>query len=229
MKLKSPLSIEFITMHSFKDEALLEQALTHSSCNSDSGDNQRLEFLGDAVLDLIVAEKLFQEFPNADEGDLDRSRANIVNGKSLARVANAHGLATYLRIGEVHRKHLAQPSNAMLEDALEALIGAVYIDGGILAAKQTVEHLFKKEFNCIKLGHSKYNPKGQLQEWSQKNYEGTVPIYRELPFVGPAHERYYNAAVFIGDEELGRGRGSSKKAAESEAAKEALKRLRAEK
>ena len=112
MKPSSPNPIESITQHTFRDEALLELALTHSSCERPTGDNQRLEFLGDAVLDLIVAEKLFQNFPQAEEGSLDRCRASIVNGKSLARVASVHGLADHIKSLKLIKSTI--PSQVML-------------------------------------------------------------------------------------------------------------------
>jgi ribonuclease-3 len=216
---------EPISTHNFQDESLLQLALTHSSCDRPSGDNQRLEFLGDAVLDLIIAETLYTKFPEADEGALDRGRASIVNGKSLARTAMRHGLGKYLEVGDAHRQHHAEPSKAMLEDALEALIGAIYIDGGLEAARKAILHLFKQQIDAIELTTCSQNPKGKLQEWSQKHHKGEVPIYQELPAEGPDHDRQYHAIVSLGGVKLGRGTGSSKKAAESNAAKEALKRL----
>ncbi|WPJ97947.1 ribonuclease III [Coraliomargarita algicola] len=216
---------EPITQHSFQDEALLRLALTHSSCDRATGDNQRLEFLGDAVLDLVIAETLYQKFPQADEGTLDRSRASIVNGKSLARVARSNDLGKYLEVSEAHRQHQAEPSKAMLEDALEALIGAVYLDAGLDAARQAIRQLFGDQIEAIELTASSQNPKGKLQEWSQKHHAGEVPRYQELPAEGPDHDRHYNAAVFLGDKELGRGTGSSKKTAEANAAQAALKHL----
>ena len=216
---------EPITQHNFQDESLLKLALTHSSCDRVGGDNQRLEFLGDAVLDLIVAESLYAKFPEADEGALDRCRASIVNGKSLARAATAKGLGEHLEVGEAQRQHHPEPSKAMLEDALEALIGATYLDGGIKAARDTIMHLFGKQIEAIVLTTGSQNPKGKLQEWSQKNRKGEVPSYAELPSKGADHERTYTAAVSLSGKELGRGTGSSKKAAEAKAAQAALDNL----
>ncbi|MGZ0656192.1 ribonuclease III [Coraliomargarita sp. W4R53] len=224
MHTPAPL-FEPISQHSFQDEALLKLALTHSSCDRPTGDNQRLEFLGDAVLDLVIADTLYSKFPQADEGALDRSRASIVNGKSLARVALKHELGKYLEVGEAHRQHHADPSKAMLEDALEALIGAVYLDAGLAAARQSILHLFGDQIDALELTVGSQNPKGQLQEWSQKHQQGEVPIYQELPAEGPDHDRHYSAAVFLGGKELGRGTGSSKKTAEANAAKVALNNL----
>jgi len=225
MKPPGTPTIESITPHRFKNAHLLQLALTHSSCELPDGDNQRLEFLGDAVLDLVIAETLFHKFPQADEGALDRSRAGIVNGKSIARAAAAKGLAAHLVVGDAHRLHHPAPSKAMLEDALEALIGAVYLDGGIDAARETILRLFHEQIEAIELGAGSQNPKGRLQEWSQKHHAGEVPAYETLPAEGPDHDRRYGAAVSLAGQELGRGSGRSKKAAEAEAAKAALKRL----
>ena len=219
------MSYEPITQHDFQDESLFKLALTHSSCRRVGGDNQRLEFLGDAVLDLIIAEALYVKFPEADEGALDRCRASIVNGKSLARAATAKGLGKYLEVSDAHRQHHPEPSKAMLEDALEALIGAVYLDGGVKAARETILHLFDSQIEALVLAAGSQNPKGKLQEWSQKHHKGEVPTYAELSAEGADHERSYTATVSLGGKELGRGIGSSKKTAEAKAAKAALENL----
>ena len=219
------MSYEPITQHDFQDESLFKLALTHSSCRRVGGDNQRLEFLGDAVLDLIIAEALYVKFPEADEGALDRCRASIVNGKSLARAATAKGLGKYLEVSDAHRQHHLEPSKAMLEDALEALIGAVYLDGGVKAARETILHLFDSQIEALVLAAGSQNPKGKLQEWSQKHHKGEVPTYAELSAEGADHERSYTATVSLGGKELGRGIGSSKKTAEAKAAKAALENL----
>tara|TARA_E500000178_G_scaffold152812_1_gene152596 strand:+ start:560 stop:1222 length:663 start_codon:yes stop_codon:yes gene_type:complete len=219
------MSYEPITQHDFQDESLFKLALTHSSCKRVGGDNQRLEFLGDAVLDLIIAEALYVKFPEADEGALDRCRASIVNGKSLARAATAKGLGKYLEVSDAHRQHHLEPSKAMLEDALEALIGAVYLDGGVKAARETILHLFDNQIEALVLAAGSQNPKGKLQEWSQKHHKGEVPTYAELSAEGADHERSYTATVSLGGKELGRGIGSSKKTAEAKAAKAALENL----
>ena len=117
----------------------------------------------------------------------------------------------------------------MLEDALEALIGAVYLDGGINAAQKAIDHIFGEQIDAIVLNISEQNPKGSLQEWAQKYHDGVVPFYKELPPEGPDHARRYNAAVFLGEQELGQGSGSSKKTAETKAAVAALKQLSANK
>ncbi|TVP78266.1 MAG: ribonuclease III [Puniceicoccaceae bacterium] len=214
-----------ISQHSFKDSALLKLALTHPSCDRPEGDNQRLEFLGDAVLDLVIAETLYAKFPQADEGALDRARASLVNGQNIAHAATQNQLGQFLEVSDAHRQHHPEPSRAMLEDALEALIGAVYLDGGIDAARRTIRHFFGTQIDGIELSTRSQNPKGQLQEWSQKHRAGEVPVYQELPSDGPDHARTYQAAVFMDGQELGRGSGPTKKSAEAKAAQAALEAL----
>ncbi len=217
--------LERTLAHRFNDRSLLERALTHSSCDSPDGNNQRLEFLGDAVLDLVIAAQLFARFPGADEGDLDRGRASLVNGKALAAIADRATIQNHLIVGEAHRKHHPEPSRAMLEDALEALIGAVFLDGGFDAAQKTVEALFGEGLKKLDLEETSKNPKGRLQEWSQREHEGAVPVYTALDTEGPDHDRHYKALVTLNGKELGRGSGRSKKAAEAAAAEAALKKV----
>ncbi|NBB79199.1 MAG: ribonuclease III [Verrucomicrobia bacterium] len=225
MTLSHPPTIDPVTGHRFHDSTLVRQALTHSSCDRPGGDNQRLEFLGDAVLDLVVAEALYAKFPGADEGALDRARASIVNGKNIAGAANQRKLGKYLEVGEAHRQHHPEPSRAMLEDALEALIGAVYLDGGLAAARLAIGHIFGEQIDSLEPSTGSQNPKGRLQEWSQKHHAGAVPVYEELPAEGPDHRRTYRAAVRLEGRELGRGTGPSKKSAEAHAAEAALQSL----
>lgn len=217
--------IETIVGHQFKDPSLLKLALTHSSCDQAEGNNQRLEFLGDAVLDLAIAESLYRKFPDADEGALDRGRASLVNGKSLASIADQLDLGPHLTVGDAHRKHHPDPSKAMLEDALEALIGAVFLDGGFEAARNSVNQLLEAPLSKMELHDGNKNPKGRLQEWAQQIHDGAVPRYEELDTEGPDHNRRYGAVVYLNDMELGRGYESSKKAAEAEAAQAALKKV----
>lgn len=217
--------IESILGHRFNDPALLKLALTHSSCDRSEGNNQRLEFLGDAVLDLAIADRLYADFPDADEGALDHGRASLVNGKSLAAIARKVNLGQHLEVGDAHRKHHPDPSKAMLEDALEALIGAVFLDAGYEAARKAIYQLLEQPLKELELSEGTKNPKGRLQEWSQEAHDGLVPRYQELEAEGPDHARRYGATVHLGDEELGRGYGSSKKAAEAAAAQAALKNI----
>ena len=211
--------------YKFSDPQLLELALTHSSCETTGGNNQRLEFLGDAVLDLLIAEIIYREYPNIDEGALDHLRAAIVNGKSLTEKAQRIGIGQVLLVGQSHRQHHPEPSDAMLEDALEALIGAIHLDGGLDAARQLVLKLFGQTIAEADTENLNKNPKGQLQERSQKLYAGAVPQYELISAEGPDHERQYTASVSMNGKELAQGSGSSKKEAELAAARSALKVL----
>ena len=210
----------------FSDDTLLELALTHPSCDSEAGDNQRLEFLGDAVLDLVIAEALYRNSPDLDEGALDHMRASLVNGKALATHARTIELGAVLKVSEAQRQHHSEPSAAMLEDALEALIGAIHLDGGLESARTFILQLFGEAIQAAPKAGSIGNPKGRLQEWTQQHYSGAVPNYIELPDEGPDHARIYSAAVQLDGKELGRGQGSSKKSAESAAALHALQLIK---
>lgn len=209
----------------FTDISLLKLALTHPSCDIETGDNQRLEFLGDAVLDLVVAEVLYQNNPDFDEGSLDHNRASLVNGKALTAHARALDIGAVLQVSEAQRQHHPEPSAGMLEDALEALIGAIHLDGGLEAARTFILHTLGDALQEAQNSGSRGNPKGRLQEWTQQQYDGAVPDYISLPEEGPDHARVYSAAVQLDGKELGRGQGSSKKSAESAAAEHALQQL----
>lgn len=211
--------------HTFRDKQLPALALTHPSCNEGNTNNQRLEFLGDAVLELIVAETLYQRHPAEPEGPLDSMRASIVNGKVLADIARTIRLDALLRTGP-GRNRRPGPSDAMLEDALEAVIGAVYLDGGLDAARGVVLRLFESAIDGAAESSESDNPKGRLQEWTQRHHGGTIPDYSLLHTHGPDHNRSFTAAVSLDGRELGRGCGGSIKTAESEAAREALKHVR---
>lgn len=208
--------------YNFGDTGLLQLALTHPSCNFENGDNQRLEFLGDAVLDLVVAEALYRDNPDLDEGALDHMRAGLVNGKALT--AHAHGLALgkILQVSDAQRLHHPEPSAGMLEDAFEAIIGAIYLDGGIEAARAFILKILGDAISAAPKVGGSGNPKGRLQEWAQRHHHGATPLYVDITEEGPDHARSYTVAVRLNDKELGRGQGSSKKAAESDAAKNAL-------
>ena len=209
----------------FTDTTLLERALTHPSCCVGHNDNQRLEFLGDAVLGLVVAEAVYRNNPQLDEGALDHMRASLVNGKSLTAHARALDVGTFLQVSDAQRQHHAEPSSSMLEDAFEALIGAIHLDGGIEAARSFILRTLGDAIEAAPAISSSINPKGRLQEWAQQQHDGAVPHYSALSAAGPDHARVYQAAVHINDTELGRGQGSSKKAAETAAAADALQHL----
>jgi ribonuclease-3 len=227
MEAETQSQLEATLGHRFEDPARLRLALTHPSCERPEGDNQRLEFIGDAVLDLVIAERLFEAFPQSSEGTLDRFRASIVNGQSVAQTAANIGLAQYLEVGEAHRRHQPEASEAMLEDALEAVIGAIFMDGGLDAARGVVSRLFAGPLAACHHEDSAIqgNPKGRLQEWSQRKHGGELPQYDLVATEGQDHERRYTARVSIAGRSLAEGCGRSIKAAEIDAASRAMEAI----
>jgi ribonuclease-3 len=221
-------SLERRIDYHFGDPTLLQQALRHASLDLGVEDNQRLEFLGDAILGLTIAEALYRKFPHADEGKLDRMRAGIVSGPVLAAKAGELQLEQYLLVSDAQRMHHAKPSQSMLEDALEAVIGAIYLDGGLTAAQHTIAKLFGEQLSQDMHAASAGTPKSRLQEWTQKHNAGATPDYILRSVDGPDHARTYLVAVELSGQVLGEGRGSSLKAAEIAAAEAALQMLTAE-
>ncbi len=209
--------------HQFRNKDLFRQALRHPSLDLGILDNQRLEFLGDAVLGLIIAEALYLGYPNQPEGRLDQMRASIINGTSLAEKAREIGLPNYLEISAAQRQHHSEPSDGMLEDAFEAVIGALYLDGGLAAAAKSIKRIFQRELaQAEERQGGSTNPKNRLQEWVQLEYNGAKPEYKVLRTAGPAHRRSFIVEVYIADRPIACGQGGSKKTAETEAAEKAL-------
>ncbi|MGC6456521.1 MAG: ribonuclease III [Coraliomargaritaceae bacterium] len=215
-------ALETAIGYHFQNPERLVQALKHPSLDIGLMDNQRLEFLGDAVLGLLVGNYLFHHYPEQPEGQLDRMRANLINGRSLAQKAAELKLGTYLQVSKAQSKHHPSPSPAMLEDAFEALLGALYLDGGFEAARTFVEKVFADELARAGENVTHLAPKTQLQEWSQQHRNGARPEYALLRTEGPDHNRQYTVEVRIDSQAIAHGSGSSKKQAEAEAAEKAL-------
>jgi ribonuclease-3 len=217
--------------HSFRDENLLRLALTHPSvaheANTALTHNQRLEFLGDSVLGLVLTRELFEKFPTADEGALTKSRAKLVNAGSLAARARELGLGAHLILSRGEENTGGRERASALADAFEALLGAIFLDGGLEAARAFVWREFAPDFTALAEGTDFQNPKGELQELLQAR-SPRAPEYEFISARGPDHDREFECAVRHDGVELARGTGKSKKAAESAAALEALKKLRAE-
>lgn len=211
----------------FKDLELLKTALTHKSYLAEEREtetNERLEFLGDAVLGLIVTNFIFHKFPNLTEGDLAKLRANIVNADALAVIAEKLNIGENIYMGKGTEQAGGRETHSILGNAIEALIGAIYLDKGILEATKFILHNFKKMI-LKKAKQSDYSdPKTALQELSVEKL-GIVPNYRIAKEVGPYHDRIFHSEVFIGKELYGMGEGKSKKKAEQQAASKALKKL----
>jgi ribonuclease-3 len=217
--------LESVLGYSFRDPSLLTQALTHSSLGYESQrtlpDNQRLEFLGDSVLQLLLSEMLFLRYKTADEGMLTKVRAQLVSTKALAQVARRIELGNFLLMGRGEESHGGRQRDSSLADALEAIAGAVFLDGGMDAARTLAQHLFTDLLDSLGATPSDKNPKGQLQEILQA-INPTSPHYEVISQSGPDHAKNFVCAVIWCGRELGRGSGRSKKEAEVEAARVAL-------
>ena len=214
---------------SFNDQSLLEQALIHSSyCNENleiaPESNERLEFLGDAVLGLIVAEKVHQDFPALSEGEMTKFRSALVRGETLSRVARAIGLGDYLYLGKGEEASGGRVKPANLASALEAVIAAVFLDRGLDVVRKVVLRLLDEELLKIIKRGAEVNYKSQLQELLQSKKRPT-PAYRLVETSGPDHGRTFTVEVMVEDTVLGRGTGKSKKMAETEAARLALEQI----
>ena len=214
--------------YTFRQPALLRLALTHPSYahehpeeGGEEHHNQRLEFLGDAILDFLVAAWLCERFPNFSEGPLTRLRATLVCTASLARLARELGLGAALRVGHGEQVNGGQEREANLCDALEATVGALYLDGGLEAVWSRLEPWFAGETRTILQTESYVDAKSRLQEWAQAE-GGVTPTYRIVAESGPDHAKTFTAQVLLGERVLGEGSGSSKRAAEQAAAQQAL-------
>lgn len=223
--------LEVALGHRFANPPLLRLALTHPSVSHEAGepepDNQRLEFLGDAVLQLVLTRELYEKFPGVGEGPLTQARAQMVNSRTLARQAQALGLGPHLILSRGEEANGGRVRPGALADAFEAVLGALYLDGGLEVARRFVLGRFHEAFGRLEAVPSLENPKGELQELLQA---GTfeAPAYRLLAVSGPDHDREFECEVSHQGRLLGKGMGKSKKAAESEAARVALETLRAE-
>ncbi len=220
--------LEAILDYEFRDRSLLRLALTHPSIAQEEEasalHNQRLEFLGDAVLQLIVTHDLYDRFCDAEEGPLTKARARLVNRRRLAAHARGLGLGEYLRISRGEELSGGRERQSALGDAFEAVIGAVYIDSGFEAVCGLVRRVFQQELDEIELLSNLENPKGELQEFLQAQ-SSSPPQYQLEAVSGPDHDRRFLCSVYHNGVELGRGSGKSKKEAEGQAALVALNEL----
>jgi ribonuclease-3 len=216
--------------HTFRDRGLLERAVTHLSFLADHPDitesNQRLEFLGDAVLQLLIAEELFTLFPGEREGVLSKRRALLVNGGFLAQLAREIALDQCLRLGGSEEATGGRTRSSSLGDAMEALIGALYLDSDIDKTRRVVRDLYGPLPGRLAVVEDVENPKGRLQELVQPVHGNAALRYEVVEIKGEDHAREYAVAVFLHDRQLGAGRGPSKKLAEEGAAREALLTLK---
>ncbi len=223
---KDPDDLARVTDYSFKNQELLYQAIRHPSYvyekdNPRVSDNQRLEFLGDAVINLAISNLLMESFPEMKEGDLSKYRASLVSENGLSCIALELELGDYLLLGKGEEQTDGRKKLSILSDALEAFIGAIYLDGGFTEALRVIAKLFSSLLESISHGKSVNDFKTDLQEYSQEAFQST-PQYRLEKETGPDHNKTFYAGVYLKGDLMGEGKGKSKKEAEQNAAKEAL-------
>lgn len=222
-------SFEKILGYYFKNPSILISALTHPSYAFEHPDegiehNERLEYLGDAVLELFISDYLFRTFPQKSEGELTKLRARLVCAESLYELAFKIKLNDYLRLGKGELKAGGNRRMSNLANAVEAVIGAIYFDGGIEAGFNFINNLFGEKLTPSQLENIPKDEKTALQELVQKN-KSNVLRYEILREEGPAHQKVFTAGVFLNNKLLATGRGNSKKEAEQDAARKALELL----
>ena len=204
----------------FADEGLLARALTHRSatgCN-----NERLEYLGDAILDFVISEALFHLRPQADEGDLSRLRSSLVKDATLAAMATELGIGEYLILGSGERKTGGHRRQSILADALEALFGAIYLDAGFDAAKSVIERVYAGRLAALPDAAELRDPKTRLQEWLQAR-KMALPVYDLVGVTGKDHKQRFSVACTVGElSQTTQGEAASRRSAEQQAARRML-------
>lgn len=217
--------------YQFKNDNLLKEALTHRSylnenLSWESSHNERLEFLGDAVLELVVTESLFNKFPTYPEGQMTSLRAALVNYQMMAEVAQDIDLDEFILLSRGESKDMGRAREVILANTMEALIGAIYLDGGYSDVKRIIEEfIVENKLEKIITNHLYKDPKSQLQEIVQERLKVT-PSYQILEEWGPDHKKIFRAGVYFGDKLTSEGEGYSKQDAEVEAARNALEGIK---
>ena len=213
----------------FKDLSLLEQALVHRSYLNEAHapgleSNERLEFLGDAVLGLVVSQKLCHDFPHLSEGDLTQLKTALIRWETLARAAEKLSLGDYLLLGRGEKQTGGQERPSNLARVFEAIVGAALLDGGLAKARALVLRCLKPELAQMTAGKVALDNKSRLQQIVQARWQA-IPSYRTVAAEGPDHAKVFTVEALVGERTLGRGQGRSKKEAESKAAQQALKAI----
>jgi len=222
-----PISeLEKIIEYRFNDRELIRTALSHRSSLKETGlkSNERLEFLGDAVLGLIVSAFLYRQNHEHSEGHLTQTKAALVNERVLAAVAKSFGLGNFLYLSPEEDKSGGREKPSITSDALEALIGSVYLDGGFNQAERLIKKFILDDYETTIEDENLHNYKGELLEYLQSIAEG-VPHYRVVNERGPDHEKVFRISVFSNETLLGDGEGKTKKEAEQQAARMALEKI----
>ncbi len=228
--MRPPSELQQRISYTFGDPRLLERALTHRSYANEhrlSEHNERLEFLGDSILNLIVSERLMQDRPGSSEGELSRLRAAVVSEPSLAEAARSIALGEFLLLGRGEEQTGGRNKDSLLANSLEALVASLYLDGGIGQARAFIEVRFRDIFDRVSGSGGTADFKTEFQERCQELLK-TLPEYRVVSESGPDHRKAFDVELTVRGEVLGRGTGRSKKEAEQKAAKEALEKLRSQ-
>ncbi|MBN2782567.1 MAG: ribonuclease III [Campylobacterales bacterium] len=210
--------------YKFKTQNLITEALTHKSYKQPY-DNERLEFLGDAVLDLIVGEYLYKKFAKSNEGKLSKIRASLVNEQGFDKLAKYLDLGSYILLSNAEENNGGREKPSLLANAFEAVIGAIYLESGLEVVNKIAVELIEKNHKSITLDSLFRDFKTTLQELTQARY-GLTPDYKVVSTSGPDHKKEFEVAVFIEDKEYAKAVGKSKKAAQQEAAKKAIEILK---
>ena len=212
--------------YKFKKRERLAHALTHRSFRYErhgiEGDNQRLEFLGDAALGFLTAAYLYEMHPDLQEGELTKLRSRVTSGKPLAEIARQCRLGECLRLGRGEAQSGGHERLSNLTDVMEAVVGAAYLDGGIKAVSKIFQRLIVPYIEALHPSHTEDNPKGHLQEIAQGRWKVT-PLYRVVSEQGPPHDRLYTVEVSLNNRMFGTGAGGNKRIAQTEAARQALR------
>lgn len=220
--------LENLIGYRFRDRDMLRLSLTHRSiaraADQDMPSNERLEFLGDSVLGLVIAHRLYHRHPDLSEGDLTKQKAMLVNEVTLSSVAIEIGLNMHIYISPEEEKSGGRERPSIVSDAFESIIGAVYLDGGLAAARRLVLDTIYSRRAIILADDAQRNYKGDLLEMMQARAAG-MPRYEIVSETGPDHDKTFNVVVTVGGEQIGQGAGSSKKEAEQRAAAQALMRM----
>lgn len=224
--MKKYTQLEQCLDYQFENKNLIIEALTHKSFKK-AYNNERLEFLGDAVLNLIVGEFLFNKFPTSNEGDLSKIRASLVNEKGFTKLANAIELGDYIYLSEAEERNHGRKKASILSDAFEAIMGAIYLESGLDILKPIVLKLLDENYDKINLDELFSDYKTALQEVTQAKF-GQIPIYKLESATGPDHQKVFELSLWIGDQHYTTATGKSKKLAQQAAARIVLEMLKGE-
>lgn len=230
MSKNDSLDFQKISHYTFHNPGLLKEALTHKSYVNETSikgikDNERMEFLGDAILDLVISEYLFEKLPEAKEGELSKLKSTVVSEVTLANVARKINIGKFILLGKGEELSQGRSKNSLLANTLEAVIAAIYLDGGFYEGKNLIRRWFFETIENIMTHQVTFDYKTDFQEECQRVFE-ILPEYRLARSSGPDHNKEFEIQLLVKGKVFGFGRGKSKKEAEQKAAKEGLKRMK---